>query len=83
MNKELYSRSGLCFTGDVTISTMDNCRFLLIGGKPINEPIVQHGPFVMNTKEEILKAMEDYQSGSFELEQCQRKKSNDKLKEEP
>lgn len=64
-NKELYSRSGLCFTGEVTISTMNTCRFLLIGGKPINEPIVQHGPFVMNTKEEILKAMEDYQSGSF------------------
>ncbi|XP_060065272.1 pirin-like isoform X2 [Ylistrum balloti] len=36
-------------------------RFVLIGGKPLNEPIVQHGPFVMNTQEEIGQAMRDYQ----------------------
>ena len=40
-------------------------KFLLISGKPIGEPIARGGPFVMNTKEEILKAMEDYQSGNF------------------
>jgi redox-sensitive bicupin YhaK (pirin superfamily) len=40
-------------------------RFIVISGKPINESIVQYGPFVMNTREEIEQAMRDYQSNSF------------------
>ena len=40
-------------------------KFLLISGKPIGEPIARGGPFVMNTKQEILKAVEDYQNGNF------------------
>jgi len=40
-------------------------KFLLISGKPIGEPIARGGPFVMNTKEEISKAIEDYHSGNF------------------
>ena len=40
-------------------------KFLLISGKPIGEPIAKGGPFVMNTKEEILQAIEDYNSGRF------------------
>ena len=40
-------------------------KFLLISGKPIGEPIARGGPFVMNTKQEILKAVEDYRSGNF------------------
>ena len=40
-------------------------KFLLISGKPIGEPIARGGPFVMNTKEEILKAVEDYHKGNF------------------
>ena len=40
-------------------------KFLLISGKPIEEPIARGGPFVMNTKEEILKAVKDYHSGNF------------------
>jgi quercetin 2,3-dioxygenase len=35
----------------------------IMGGQPIREPVVQHGPFVMNTREEIVKAFEDYQAG--------------------
>lgn len=40
-------------------------RFILVSGKPINEPIVQYGPFVMNTKEEIDQAMRDYENNDF------------------
>lgn len=40
-------------------------RFLVISGKPINEPIAQYGPFVMNTREEIDQAMRDYASNNF------------------
>ena len=40
-------------------------RFILGAGKPIGEPIVQHGPFVMNTREEIEQAFRDYQSGKL------------------
>lgn len=41
-------------------------RFLLIAGQPIGEPIVQHGPFVMNTQQEIMQAFADYQSGRLQ-----------------
>jgi len=47
------------------VKAMTKAKFLLISGKPIGEPIARGGPFVMNTKEEILKAVEDYHSGNF------------------
>jgi hypothetical protein len=40
-------------------------RFLLIAGKPLDEPIAWRGPIVMNTKEELYQAFEDYQTGRF------------------
>jgi len=44
---------------------LTKAKFLLISGKPIGEPIARGGPFVMNTKEEILKAVQDYHNGTF------------------
>ncbi len=43
----------------------EGARFLLVGGKPINEEIVQYGPFVMNSQEEIDQAMRDLQTDNF------------------
>jgi redox-sensitive bicupin YhaK (pirin superfamily) len=40
-------------------------RFLVVTGKPLNEPIARHGPFVMNTQEEIQQALDDLQDGTF------------------
>ena len=41
----------------------EGARFILVAGRPIGEPVVQHGPFVMNTREEIEQAMADYRDG--------------------
>ncbi len=40
-------------------------RALLIAGQPLHEPIAQYGPFVMNTREELMQAVHDFQSGTF------------------
>ncbi len=47
------------------IAGEQGARFLLVSGKPINEPVAQYGPFVMNSREEIDQAMHDYQSNNF------------------
>ena len=47
------------------VSALSNSKFLLVSGKPIGEQIARGGPFVMNTKQEILQAIEDYHNGTF------------------
>lgn len=49
----------------VVIEARGPARALLIAGMPLHEPIAQYGPFVMNTKEELMVAFSDYQAGKF------------------
>jgi redox-sensitive bicupin YhaK (pirin superfamily) len=50
----------------ICVTTKDEpVRFLLISGKPLNEPVAWYGPIVMNTQEEIGKAIEEYGNGTF------------------
>ena len=46
-------------------ATAESTRFLFIAGRPLNEPIVQYGPFVMTTQEEIEQTLHDYRTGKF------------------
>ena len=50
---------------NLKIKAISDSKFLLISGKPINEKISRGGPFVMNTKSEILEAVNDYHNGTF------------------
>jgi len=60
---------GLLTSGtDIELKARDyDCRFLLLAAKPIREPVVQSGPFVMNTQEEIEQAFRDYRNGTLTL----------------
>jgi redox-sensitive bicupin YhaK (pirin superfamily) len=49
----------------ITLEAKEDSQLVLLSGEPINEPIASYGPFVMNTREEIVQAVEDYKSGRF------------------
>lgn len=49
----------------VVIRSSGPARVLVIAGRPLSEPIAQHGPFVMNTQQELFQAVADYQAGKF------------------
>ena len=57
----LFENEGETFT----IEVIEDSVVLVLSGEPLNETIVPHGPFVMNTKEEIHQAFDDYNNGKF------------------
>ncbi len=50
---------------DVTVEAFEDGIFLVMSGEPLNEPIAQYGPFLMNTNAEIAEAIDDYRNGKF------------------
>jgi len=57
----LFKNEGETFT----IKASQDSIVLILSGEPINEPIAAHGPFVMNTREQIMEAFQDYELGKF------------------
>tara|TARA_Y100001970_G_scaffold249933_1_gene321040 strand:- start:10651 stop:11487 length:837 start_codon:yes stop_codon:yes gene_type:complete len=65
-NKVIGSTLILLTKGEkLEVSSITNSKFLIVSGKPIGEQIARGGPFVMNTKSEILQAVQDYNNGTF------------------
>ncbi len=57
----LLDRNG----GEISLEANSDASLLILSGEPIDEPVVMHGPFVMNNADEIRQAMVDFQSGKF------------------
>jgi quercetin 2,3-dioxygenase len=51
--------------GEISLAAQADAKLLLLSGEPIDEPVVQEGPFAMNSEAEIREAVEDYRSGKF------------------
>lgn len=66
--RDVSNRSLVHFANDgdeLTVEATSDARILIGSAEPLNEPVVAHGPFVMNTYEEIQQAITDYQSGKM------------------
>jgi redox-sensitive bicupin YhaK (pirin superfamily) len=58
---------GVLGGGDVVklVAGGDGARLVLVAGRPLREPVARYGPFVMNTKQEVMQAFVDFQEGRF------------------
>ena len=57
--------ASIAYGGAIELAADTDCKVLILSGAPIDEPVVMHGPFVMNTDQEIRQAMRDFQTGRF------------------
>lgn len=64
-NVVLFKNNGNSIEIKSSSNNTEPLQFLLIAGIPLNEPIARYGPFVMNTKQEIYRALEDYRNGKL------------------
>lgn len=51
--------------GAAELSALDDCEFVILSGEPIREPVASYGPFVMNSKTELIHALEEYRAGKM------------------
>jgi quercetin 2,3-dioxygenase len=70
VNGEAHLRAGETVVfdttgGDAILTARGDAKLLLLSGEPIHEPLEQYGPFVMNTREEIAQAIDDFRAGRF------------------
>jgi quercetin 2,3-dioxygenase len=61
LNAVIFSKDG----EGISLEALEDTRILFLSGQPLDEPVVSHGPFVMNTQTQVLEAMRDYQMGKM------------------
>ncbi|AOP33030.1 pirin [Leptospira tipperaryensis] len=61
----LWMKPSVEYDSEIQVHAIQDLKVLLIAGKPLREPVFAHGPFVMNTEEQIIQAFADYRSGKF------------------